>query len=96
LLAQAKRDDDLPLRREPYGFELLSRTHVSKYDIAYKVRQYIRSKIIALWEESRSNTKRSLQERDSADGGWSIFVPRRLGHYERKSESPEIDSGLPH
>src|SRR5580704_1413245 len=54
LFAQAKWDDDLPLRREPHGFELFSRTHVCEYDIAYKVRQYIKSKIIVLWEEFRS------------------------------------------
>src|SRR5580700_12278562 len=45
LLTQAKWDDDLPLRREPYGFELLSRTHMMEYDTVYKVRQYIVSKI---------------------------------------------------
>src|SRR5208337_1570988 len=47
LFAQAKRDDDLPLRREPYGLELLSHTHMWKYDIVCKVRQYMQSKIIA-------------------------------------------------
>src|SRR5579859_214273 len=53
LFAQAKWDDDLTLRREPYGVWLLSRTHTLKYDIVYRVRQYIDSRIIALWEESR-------------------------------------------
>jgi hypothetical protein len=32
LFAQAKRDDDLPLRREPYSFEFVSHTHTRKYD----------------------------------------------------------------
>jgi len=32
LFAQAKRDDDLPLRREPYSFEFVSHTHTIKYD----------------------------------------------------------------
>src|SRR5207302_6014430 len=50
LLAQAKRDDDLPLRREPYGFEFLSHTHMHKYDTSNKVRQHVRSKIIFAWE----------------------------------------------
>src|SRR5208283_2918356 len=51
LFAQAKWDDDLPLRRKPYGFELLSCTHMLEYDILYKVRQYKNSRIIAWWEE---------------------------------------------
>src|ERR1035438_779228 len=52
LFAQAKRDHDLPLRREPYGFELFSHTHMYEYDTSYKVRQYIISRIICLREES--------------------------------------------
>src|SRR5580698_2846959 len=35
LLPQAKWDDDLPLRREPYRFELLSCTHTLEYDIVH-------------------------------------------------------------
>src|SRR5580704_1276305 len=35
LLTQAKWNDDLPLRREPHGFELLSCTHVFEYDMNY-------------------------------------------------------------
>src|ERR1700675_1939571 len=47
LFPQAKRDDHLPLRREPYGFEFLSHTHMWEYDIIYKVRQCTIRKIIA-------------------------------------------------
>jgi hypothetical protein len=32
LFAQAKRDDDLPLRREPYSFEFVSHTDTDKYN----------------------------------------------------------------
>ena len=32
LFAQAKRDDNLPLRREPYSFKFVSHTHTRKYD----------------------------------------------------------------
>src|SRR5580700_10400767 len=46
LLAQAEWDDDLPLRGEPYGFELLSCTHTVQYDIINRVRQYDSSRII--------------------------------------------------
>src|SRR5258708_5848529 len=56
LFAQAKWDDDLPLRREPYGFELLSHTHVYEYDIAHEVRQYARSRIIIAQEEPRGSS----------------------------------------
>src|SRR5260370_27757196 len=56
LFAQAKWDDDLPLRREPYSVELLSHTHVYKYDIAYKVRQCARRRIIIAQEESRGSS----------------------------------------
>src|SRR5260370_30430765 len=39
LFPQAKWDDDLPLRREPDGLDFFSRTHTSKYDTCYAVRQ---------------------------------------------------------
>src|SRR5258706_5775418 len=47
LFAQAKWDNDLTLRRERYGFDFLSRTHMRQYDILCKVRQDIISKNIS-------------------------------------------------
>jgi hypothetical protein len=41
LFAQAKWDDNLPFRREPYGFEFFSHTNGYKYDLLYIVCQYI-------------------------------------------------------
>jgi hypothetical protein len=46
LFAQAKRDDDLPLCREPYGFEFLSHTNSYKYDVLCIVCQDLRSRRI--------------------------------------------------
>jgi hypothetical protein len=47
LFAQAKRDDDLSLRREPDGFELLSHTNSCEYDLLYIVCQYLGSRKIS-------------------------------------------------
>jgi hypothetical protein len=56
--------------------------------MVYKVRQYVRSRITASWEES------SGKHRNSTNGGRPIFALPRLGRHERKSKSPEIHSGL--
>src|ERR1700722_10450348 len=44
LFAQAKRDDDLPLRCEPNGFKFFSHTNSYKYDAICLLRQNIISR----------------------------------------------------
>src|ERR1700693_5151374 len=78
LFAQAKWDDDLPLRREPYGFELLSCTHVCKYDIAYKVRQHIRSRITVCGRSLAAIPTALCKSGIPRTAGWPIFAPPRL------------------
>jgi hypothetical protein len=76
LFAQAKWDDDLPLRGKPYGFELLSCTHMLEYDIVYKVLLYTRSRIICLEEEYRRSGQ-PLCEKGSLSYRWDGATSRK-------------------
>src|SRR5258707_14396222 len=76
LFAQAKRDNDLALRRERYGLDFLSRTHMRKYDMLCKVRQDIRSRNISSQKEFCSKSGFPPSE------GWRIFARDDCGRYE--------------
>src|SRR5580704_12858876 len=89
LLAQAKRDDDLPLRREPYGFEFFSHTYTYKYDSSHVVCQDVQSR------KYMAQTEFSGSLSIFWAAAWCLRVSRPLSHIQaRDSRSSGPNLGL--